>query len=105
MGWFSSIMKYSQYLPIILELSKAMMPKEPEIHVSSVAHDELENFKKDISERISEMEEEQSRLRARVRDVESALSWTQTLLYISLGALALVFILFVIIIAVVVAHH
>ncbi len=105
MPWISSFMKFFQYLPVVLEVSKAIMPKEQEVRVNSASHEELDDFKKNVRERIAEMEEEQSRLRARIRDVETSLGWTQTLLYISLGALALVFILFVIIVAVSIAHH
>ncbi len=105
MAWFSSIMKFFQFLPVVMEVSKAIIPKEQEVRVHSASHEELDDFKKYVGERISELEEEQTRLRSRLRDVETAMGWTQTLLYISLGALALVFILFVIIIAVAMAHH
>ncbi len=105
MPWLSSAMKFFQYLPVVLEVSKAILPKETEARPNSASHEELDDFRKNVNERISEMEEEQTRLRARVRDAETALSWTQTLLYISLGALALVFILFVIGIVVMLARH
>ena len=102
---FSAIWRFFQYLPVIMEVSKAILPKQEEGRRDTATHEELDDFKQNVSERISELENEQTRLRARIRDVETALSWTQTLLYIALIALALVFIFFVIGIAVMLAKH
>lgn len=97
MPGFGTIWKLVQYIPVLLEIRKAVMPgKEAEEHTDHATQSELADFKRDTQERVQELESEQTRLRTRLRELETTLNWMQTLLYIGLGTSGIIFILFLV---------
>jgi len=100
MPGIGTIWKFFQYLPVIMEVSKAILPKEPEVRPDTATHEDLDDFKKQLNDRISELESEQTRLRARIRELETSLNWLRTLLYIGLGASFVLILIFLIIVLV-----
>ena len=92
-----SFLKLLQYVPVIVEVGRMFKPKEADVrYVEGVSEAEIDEFKRDVTDRLHEMQEEQVRLRARVRDLEITINWMQTLLYIGIGTSIIFVILFLI---------
>jgi len=92
-----SIWRMIQYVPMAYQFVKAVMPA-----ASSRSYDEtreeLDAFHRNVTGRLSDMEEEIARLRARVREVESLTMGLQLWLWIGGGALFILVVLLMILV-------
>jgi len=91
------IWKIVQYMPAIMNIAKTVMPSNRPA-VQDETHDELEHFQRAVSGKLSDMEEEIVRLRARVREVESLAMGLQLWLWIGLAALFILFVILLILV-------
>jgi len=94
-----SIIKWLQYVPMAYELVKSVMPSNGQAGRAERAEETrqaLTEFQHGISHRLDDLEEENARLRERLRDVESMVMNFQLWLWIGGGVLvALVLILLI----------
>jgi len=81
-----------QFAPILLEIKRGMGQVQPSPGVTPMmkeTQDQLADFKKDVLARLEAMEVETARLKARLRETESALIFYKVFLW-SFGAFSLV---------------
>lgn len=84
-----SIWKLLQYIPVVLEITRAVRPHKQEEHPAGETQQELDDFKKNVYQRVEEVEIEQARLRGRLREAESTIALLQVILYGGGGVIAL----------------
>jgi uncharacterized coiled-coil DUF342 family protein len=87
-----------QYVPMAYQFVKAVMPAAS--RNDDEVREELDAFHRNVTGRLSEMEEEIARLRARVREVESLAMGLQLWLWIGGGALFILVIVLLILVIV-----
>lgn len=104
MAALGNVMKLLQYAPMLFEVVKSVLPalpsREPAQH--DVMRDEMASFQRHIVERFTELENENTRLRTRLRDMEGLVSTLQLWVWVGGGAL---FLLFLITLIVVLTKH
>jgi ABC-type nickel/cobalt efflux system permease component RcnA len=97
MANFLALLKLMKYVPAAYNIVKTVMPSA-QADQRSETREELEHFQRTVSDRLSDMEEEIARLRARVREVESLATGLQVGLWIGGGALFVLFIILLILV-------
>jgi hypothetical protein len=96
-----SFWNWLQYIPIALEVGRMIRPPKPPEQPCGVNAGDIADLRKAVSERLEQVEQENARLQARVRDLESSFTAFQLLFYIG-GAFIVVL---VIIIMIAVLYH
>jgi|GEM_PF-2440129 len=91
------IWKIVQYIPAVMNIVRTVMPSaKPVMHDET--HEEMEHFQHNVLGKLSDMEEEIVRLRARVREVESLATTLQLSLWIGFAVLFVLVVILLIIV-------
>jgi len=105
MPFFNTVLKWAQYAPLIMEAFKAVAPKEETHGTDDTTRAALADLRKDVVERLSELEDELVRTKARARELESTLTTLQLWVWIGGGALGLMNVLLLVLVILALVHH
>ena len=105
MPFFNNFLKWAQYAPLVLEAFRAVAPKEAGHEADDSSRTALAELRKDVIERIAELEDELVRTKARTRELESMLATLQLWVWIGTGGLGLLTIIALIFAILALVHH
>lgn len=94
----AAIMKYAQYVPFVLDTVKGLRKQEQPSPQAAETREMLVDFKKDVLERLNTLEEDNARLKARMREAQSSLDFYRVFVWL-FGAFSSVFAIIAIIVA------
>lgn len=102
---FGTLFKLLQYVPMALEISRALHGRNAPTVEDEVqeTRETLADFKKDMTQRLVALEEENAHLKMRIRDTDAALSLVKVLVWIS-GGVGLVGFVLALLALILVAH-
>ena len=93
---FKSLLKWARYLPGLIEVGRNLRPAKQEQQKVEKVEGSLSELKKALNNRMDALEAENTRLRNRVKELETEFIGFKALFYIGGGVLILVFIILLI---------
>lgn len=84
MAKWGSMLKFAQYIPFVMDVikgfNKTQQPAAPAVDTHT--REMLDDFKKDVLARLSTLEEEQTRLRTRLKETQSSLDFYRVFVWL-----------------------